>query len=70
MKETRHFIEWANKKGYTMVLSDEEIGHLIKALKIVRNTFFTIPFEDLEISYSPILDEEVSDEQPRNNKEV
>lgn len=53
-----NLIEWVGKKGYTMVLSSHEINQLRTALNVARREFFSEPFEDLEISYSPILDEE------------
>lgn len=52
-----HFTKWANSKGYTLVLSGNDIGKLIDALKRLKGALHEEVFEDLDINYSPILDE-------------
>lgn len=50
-------IEWANKKGYTIVIAPGEIPELKKALGEAEKGFYG-EGDGFEISVSPILDEE------------
>lgn len=60
---TKHFIEWENKRGYTIVLSKREMEKLITACKRALITAHEEVFEDLDVDWSPILDRALTPNQ-------